>query len=337
MDAAPSTTPDWPACGQAAKKGNPMGFSKLKKTAAESTTTTVSEPPQVAAPAKEAAPAQDVSTAVSVPESKGLSSLAFKASQVLDLVTSNAESDGGGIRDLFPTLTITGGNAGGNMVPSKGTEKDIADQLPQGKMPVKGIYMAHRLTVVSWPSDFDHRQEDDKPLIICSIPPDDAEFGMAALKAASNFQYCQDKTKWLAANNGPGYLRVSMQIMVYLPQFDDIVILQTAPLLKTVERETQELLAFREPDGSIKNLPLVFQVCTEPWYEKNVFHFWKIGLWADCGDARELYSKFIEAAKDNRQELVDSVMDWFSGQDMAPTDEHRRLVALGASMVNQRR
>jgi hypothetical protein len=257
---------------------------------------------------------------------------------VLKLVSSS-DSEGGSFVDLFPTLVIKGGNAGGTISPSNGTPKEVADQLPQGKQPVNGVFMAFRVEAQSWPTDFDSKQEGDKPIINCAITCNDVVNTRQLLAGCENFQFCPEKSKWDGASGGPGRLRPVFQLLVYLPQFDDVVVLQAPPLLKSWQTMSNILAGLAGPDGSLANFPASFSVTTKPWYEANVYHYFDIAVQPNATGQAALasYAKFIGSVQADRPDLAANISDWFTGADKPLTPDQLAKLEQAANMVNPRR
>lgn len=317
-----------------------MGFSRLK-TAPAATSPPV---PVAAAPVLPPVSTVTVVAQVAAPASAPQASAGFGLSipsmsaNVLALVAGHAE-ESATFSDLFPTLVIKGGNAGGTMSPSNGTPKDIANMLPQGKQPVHGIFMAYRVEAIAWPTGFDDKGEKDKPTINVAIPCNDVDNVTALLKASDNFQFCSDKTKWSAASGGPGHVRPVFQMLVYLPQFDDVVVLQAPGLLKSWQTMSQLLNGMAAPDGSLVAFPAVFEPTTAPWYDTNVFHYFNITpqVNAQGKEWMQKYGQFIAGVKDSRPDLVQSINDWFSSADKPLDGDGKAKLLQAAGMINPRR
>jgi hypothetical protein len=261
------------------------------------------------------------------------------SNSVLKIVASSESGEGGSFADLFPTLVIKGGNAGGTISPSNGTPKEIGDQLPQGKQPINGVFLAFRVEAQSWPSDFDSKQEGDRPIINAAISCNDAESTQLLLKGCENFQFCPEKEKWDGINSGPGRLRPVFQLLVYLPQFDDVVVLQVPPLLKSWQTMSSILAGMAGPNGELANFPASFAVTTKTWYDKNVFHYFDIVPQVnDAGRvALEKYAAFVGSVQQTRPDLAEAIMDWFNCTDKPLTDEQRAKLEQASNMVNPRR
>lgn len=301
-----------------------MSFGRLK--------TSPTPAPTPATPATEPEPAKAVIT----PAPAGGLIIPTKTN-VLNIVAASGEG-GGSFAPLFPTLVIKGGNAGGNVEPSSATDKEVGRLLPQGKQPIDGVYMAFRVEAEAWPTDFDARKPDDRPSISAAIPSSDPELTGTLLKACENFQFCKDKQRWEVANGGPGHLRPKFQVLVYLPAFDDCVVLQAPGLLKSWQTMSQILAGMADAEGNLVPFPARFEVTTAPWYDKNVYHYFNISpqVNAQGKDWMAKYAAFVAGLKDGRPDMVEAINDWFTGADRACDGVNLDRIRQGASMANPR-
>lgn len=247
----------------------------------------------------------------------------------------------------FPTIELKGGNAGGNVIPSKSTAKnwpEVAATLPQGKQPFKGILMGARTFAVAWPSDYDSRGENERPSLSAAIPLSDGDATAVLLTGCENFQFCpkdQKVAKWNVANGGPGHLRPFLQLLVWSPTLREPVVVSSCGLLATYRKMAQEVVQFvNAENGALDPVPSVFTPTTEPWYDANVYHYFKGSWWINDAAAEAAWQDFHEWSQDvmaNRPDVMTAVMDWVEGRD-APLDEDAaNKLKQAANMVNPRR
>lgn len=349
------------------------GFSMLKKAAATqaaapSTPVAPATPaptpapvPETPAPAPAPAPAAKVTKVVTAkaeripapapapaPATQAVATVA-PANFAVKLATKNkvlaiiaaAEADGGDFVEPIPALVLKGGDSGGITVPAKGVPAEIAGQLPQGKTPLLAQLLSYRILVQAWPTHYDDRQEGDRPTIDCAIPPGDAELALAAMKGAENYNFCikDQKPKWTTANGGPGILHPLMELLVYWPMADDVILLRTCPQFKTVTTMAQALAGLCDVDGNLIQQPIFFEPVSATWYDKHMFHYWKLTAQLnEAGQAcHEKHAAWHEQVGETRPDLVATMMAWFSGEDKPVSDEHRKLIMQAASMTNPRR
>ena len=329
-----------------------MGFSRLKAASASAPAPTTPAPVVAQAPAPVQTPAPQPTpvpapiltpTQVSAPAPKpsGLI-IPTVARSSLALIAKETE---GTFTDMFPTIMLKGGNSGGSMVPTSGTDKEIAKLLPQGKQPIQGVFMAYRTLAIAWPEALDDSKEKngERPCIDCAIPANDTDNTALLLTGCENFQFAPKEvkqTKWSFKAGGPGLIRPIMEILVYLPQFDDIIVLRSSSLLKTYHTLGQQLTQYvNESNGELGVFPASFEVTTDTWYEDNVFHYWKItSMVNDVGAANfAKYNAFVESIRTNRPDMMQDINDWFTGADKPITADYQARLKQAANMTNPRR
>ena len=331
-----------------------MAFDKLRKLGAAAPAAAVPSTPVQAAPAPAPAPAapapkvsfaKPAAAAPSVPAVTATKvsalALAVPVKSVL-AIAANSAADGGTFVDPIPTLVQKGGNEGGMIVPSGGTDKEIASQLPQGRQTIHGQLMAYRMCAIAWPSLYDDRTEGTRPSVDCAIPATDTELAAALMKGAENFQFASKDVKadkWLPAKGGPGTLRPFMELLIWLPQFQDCVVLRTAPLIKTVQVMSTALLGLCDVEGAVLAQPVDCEPVSEAWFEDNKFHYFRLtSQLNEKGKAtHEAYQAWHATVHEQRPDLVAAIMDWFTGADKPANEKQRALIAQATSMVNPRR
>lgn len=260
---------------------------------------------------------------------------------VLATIARAAEEETG-VAELFPTLVVVGGNAGGTVAPSSLTPKEVADLLPQGKQTIRAVFMAFRSGVISWPRDKESSEAGTKPVFEAAIPANDPETTEALRKAAHNFQVASKDVKtakWSVDGGGPGYIRPIFEMLVYLPAFDDVVVLRCAPLLRTWGQMATELGAFKDGNGDLSAFTGAFEITSAPWYDDNLFHYFKVSPWtgADGMAAAKKYDEFIANVVEHRPDLAQSINDWFTCADKPLSESARAKLVQGSNMVNPRR
>lgn len=271
----------------------------------------------------------------------------LKAAVLAQVIT---EAERPAFTETFPHILIKGGNSGGSLVPSPGTEKgfvDLLPRLPQGKQPAVGVFMAIRAEAIAWPRNYDDRQEGEKPSINCAIPITDGD-GIALLTTGcENFQFASrdvKRTKWETPNGGPGHLRPVFQTLIWIPGVGPVV-LQSAPLLESFRAMAKQVHALRDPKTEeLDPTPIVATVTTEPWYDDNVFHYWKVEFMHAKPErvqaAKDLYAQYqawVQSVVAERADLVQAVADWVAGDDKPPSETDIARLKQAANMVNPRR
>ena len=329
-------------------------FNRLKQTQAAkpAAPATPTQAPEAPAPAAATPPPAPPAPAPAAPKPVPAPAAATQAAGFGLIIPSVAKSalamiakedDHGTFAAMFPTLIMKGGNAGGTMTPSNDTDKEIGKQLPQGKQSIQGVFMAYRSEAIAWPSDFDSRQDGEKPSINFAIPANDTDNTSMLLTGSENYQYAPKdvkEAKWLFKNGGPGILRPVFQMLVYLPAFDDVIVLQGPPLLQSYRQLAKQLMQYvNETDGSLGVFPATFDPVTEPWFEDNTYHYWKVT--ANTNDvgakAYASYQAFVASLQTNRPDMIANIEDWFSGKDKPPAADHLARLKQAGNLVNPRR
>ena len=248
--------------------------------------------------------------------------------------------------ESFPTIQLKGGNAGGNVIPSKSTSTnwpDIANQLPQGKQAFKGILMGARSYAIAWPVTFDDRKDGDRPSLSGAIPLTDGDMTGLLIQGSDNYQFAPRDVKaqkWSVPNGGPGHLRPVFQLLVWSPTLGEPVVIESCGLLATYRKMAGQVAQFIDADsGELRPVPCSFAPVTEPWYDDNVYHYFQGTWWVQDAAAEAAWNAFHAWAEDvqaNRPDVVQAVMDWSMGTDtpLSATDTDRLRQAAG--MVNPR-
>jgi len=180
------------------------------------------------------------------------------------MAVCDVHDQGGG--PAFPILTVAGGNAGGSFVPLSGTPQEIADMLPQGRKPVEGVFLAYRNEVTAWPISYQERQAQggqspegsDKPCWSAVVPCMNADASRLLAEACQKYQYTKgvNKPLWNFAASGVGHIRPALQLLVYLPSVDDVIVVQTCSHYSSWKRSQDNLKRHVDPrTGSLTQFP----------------------------------------------------------------------------------
>jgi hypothetical protein len=276
-------------------------------------------------------------TAVALFEPSG-----FNMASALLAVTETPEPTVGG--PAFPILTTQGGNAGGAFVPLKGMPQEIADLLPQGRKPVEGVFLAYRTELTAWPvgySDAPTAQGDEKskPVWDVAAPCSDAALTQLVQTACRKYQYTKgaDKHIWNFEANGVGHIRPVLQLMIYLPTVDDVIVVQTAShyaswrrsldnLARNVDPATKQLMQF---PCSIRSVSAREQVGPN---EVSIHTFDIQAVMNDSGKKWwEAYAAWRTRLA-NAPDVVALVKEWMAGSDKPATAQIRERLSKGAAM-----
>ncbi len=308
--------------------------------------------PTPPAPAERQVEATVVATAAAEPEvhapapkavNHALTTLGPLKASALALIAAEPDST---FMETFPTIRLKGGNAGGNVIPTDATSKnwpEVANALPQGKQPFKGILMGARSQAIAWPCDFDSKQEGDRPCLTAAIPLTDGDSTALLLTGCENFQFApRDKKaeKWTAANGGPGYLRPVFQLLVWHPVLGEPVVVESCGLLATYRKMAGQVGQFIDAEtGELKPVPCVFQPTTEPWYDANVFHYFAGSWWINDAEAQTAWDNFgawVQDVQANRPDVVQGIMEWCMGLDLPVDEGVTAKLRQAANLVNPR-
>ena len=336
------------------------GFSRFAKGATAPTPATPVPAAAAPAPAPAVVVEPEVITPATVqappaaPAVGGFRGLAPLKANVLAAIAARADETPT-FTEPFPHITLKGGNAGGQVVPTKSTEanfRDLANQLPQGKQPVFGVLMAVRAEAIAWPSGQDDdapaatpgaAAEKARPVINCALSLADTD-GITALVAGSeNFQFASREikaAKWATAAGGPGHLRPVFQMLVWLPSVGECIVVQLAPLLKTFQEMAKQLQKVMDSTtGELRPVPVKLSPTTAPWYDTNVFHYFALDVAADAKgkEAYTAYTAWLADVQANRPDMVAGITDWYNGDDKPASDADVEKLTRAANMVNARR
>lgn len=299
-----------------------------------SSKTTFSKFTKPADAAPETAPAPQTSKALTVfgrPE----------AVSALIAVTDQAESHGQG--SPFPIIELTGGATGGLFNAVKGTaEQDVLDMLPQGGKPVKGIFLAYRTELLAWPAAYVEGQtERPKPAWTGVIPAGAAADAQLAVKACEAYQFTKkdDKGKFDFATSEIGHLRPCFQMLVFLAEINDVVIVQL-PAYFTSWVETQKSLRLLvDPETRLLGqFPCAIRGITAEASNKAKTQTWKNhhcdvtqSVDAVTKAAWEKYEPWV-AALQAAPEKMALFQEWLDGQDKPLTDAMRTAMRKAVSI-----
>lgn len=134
----------------------------------------------------------------------------------------------------FHYIRQKGGPTGGGLEVADKMPREIANQLPQGKQDLVGVFIAYRIEMTAWPVSYDEKTDDTKPAWNVAVPCTDADGARLLGSAAEAYQYTKNIEKrgiWNRRDGElvPGHIRPLVAILVYVPKIDDFVVVQTCP------------------------------------------------------------------------------------------------------------
>jgi hypothetical protein len=276
------------------------------------------------------------------PQTRALSLGALKVNALAMIAQEPATT----FTEPFPTIQLKGGNAGGNVIPSKPTSTnwpEIATQLPQGKQAFKGVLMGARSFAIAWPVTFDDRKDGDRPSLSGAIPLTDGDATGLLLQGSDNYQFCPREakaSKWSVPAGGPGHLRPVFQLLVWSSTLGEPVVIESCGLLATYRKMAGQVAQFIDADsGELRPVPCSFAPVTEPWYDGNVYHYFQGSWWVQDAAAEAAWNAFHAWAQDvqeNRPDVIEAVMAWSNGTDSPLAAADMARLRRAAGMVNPR-
>ena len=313
-----------------------MAFSKLKNGAAA--VPPAAPAPQAAAPAPtpapvaKPAPAPVVHEAVVEKEERALAVGFFDGNAGADLaaglmaVTEVQDQAPNGM--LFPILQLAGGKSGGTFAPIDAVEQAVADQLPQGKKPIECVFLGYRTELAAWPVGYDDRGEDTgRPAWSCAIPCHNPHIAKLVAEACGNYQFTKrvDKRQWDFATSDIGHLRATLQLLVYLPSVDDVIVIQTPGHYTSWKSSIENLSKQVDPKTKVLGqFPCVIRAKSTP---KNIngFETTEHVLTFDAAlteTGAGWYKQMVawrEVVRANPEQKA-AIEEWMSGADRPATD-----------------
>ncbi len=273
------------------------------------------------------------------PQASRALSLFGKQNAASALLAVTEQSDGGA-KSPFPVIQVTGGPTGGLFAAVKGTaDQDILDQLPQGNKPIKGFFLAYRTTLVAWPEGWkgedektEGENEKSRPCWTAVIPAGAVADAQLAYKACEAYQFTpgDDKAKFDFAGSDVGHVRPQLQMLVFLPDIEDVAVVQ-APAYFTSWVETQKTLRLlvNPETKQLDQFPCCIRVVTKDAKSKKSGRVWKNhhcdvtqAVDAVTKKAWDLYQPWVAKLQEDAERMA-LFQTWLDGSDEPVTDEIR--------------
>lgn len=248
----------------------------------------------------------------------------------------------------FALINLTGGPSGGMFAPADFLPQEVQDTLPSGKRPLVGVLMGYRMAVSAWasgyidaPADADKSKARSKPVYSCSVSANDAKAMPLAMKAGRNYQFTKaaDKAKFDYATSRAGHIRLAIELMVYLPEVGQPVIVSTPSNYGAVETTLQNIAKLIDAKtGGLGQFPCNVRAVTVDKSSKSGFTWKEHSLdmvnSAGSQDGAASWNSYgawkAEAMKDAG--TVQAVRDWINAQDRAVTSEVTAALMSAASL-----
>jgi hypothetical protein len=254
---------------------------------------------------------------------------------VLAVITKADEARG----LMFPVLQLAGGNSGGSFAPIKAVPEEVANQMPQGKKPFEGFIVAYRSEMVSWPVGFDDKEDDSRPVWSVAVPSDDAVGADLLRNAGKRYQFTKnvDKSKFDHAQSGVGHARPQLQLLVWLPDVEDLIVVQTPSHFESWRKTAEQLNRNADPKtGEVLKFPALLRPVSTV---KNINGFTvtehAIDITAMLNEAGAALAQKFAAWREKAKldpELVNKVGEWASCGDHPRTPELDAILKKCASL-----
>jgi len=252
-----------------------------------------------------------------------------------------SKSGGGGAALQFPTIDISSGNTGGSFAANDRNPPEILRVLPQGRLPLFGLFLAYRYEVAVWPVDFDHKTDDTRPIVDGIIPSGDEDNADLLTKFGEAYQYTGkvDRPAAFDAPAGPGHPRPSFQALVYLPPMvaqmqgqavwgGGLVVIRTPYGQPSVSRSADSIIRHVDPaSNSIPPFACQFEVRTAQESNKAGTFTWKV---------HHLDFQALPFPGQQAESVLVAFRDWFLKLDDPSKQAYNAWVAGKDSPVTQK-
>lgn len=244
------------------------------------------------------------------------------------------EDQGGGQQSPFPVIEVTGGNTGGLFSAVKGTaDQELLDQLPQGGKPVKGIFLAYRTELTSWPEGYNEGAENKpKPCWASTIPSGAAGDAQLANKACEAYQFTKkdEKVKFDYATSEIGHVRPTFQMLVFLAEINDVVVVALPGYFSSWVETQKSLRLLVDPETrQLSQFPCCIRVVSKEVSNKAKTQTWMVhhcdvtqAVDNQTKAAWEKYQPWVEALQSAPEKMA-LFQEWLDGADKPMTDVHR--------------
>ncbi len=264
-------------------------------------------------------------------------------SSTTDALLAIASATEGPQRLPFPVVQVSGGNgsSAGQFGPLAGTPDDVALKLPAGRGTISGIFVGYRTEVIAWATGYLNRdpESDGRPAWQGVLNPQNADDARLVADAVAAYQFTPNKDK--GAFDPVGHARPSLQLLMFLPKLNDLVVIQAPAHQQTWALTTQSLKRLIDPQSKVLGQ---FPCTVKPQVDDrkaNGFE-WKVTslvvsqLLTDESKAWwDSYQAWREQVKLDPNKVA-TVREWLSGQDRPITDEIRSKLQAVAALAPKR-
>jgi hypothetical protein len=296
------------------------------------------------------APAEAAPVQAAVPDTQALSLLPeTQAVTVADALNAALSAGSDSAISAFPIITQTTGPQGGQVAPADFLPQEVQDTLPSGKRPINCVYMGYRLSVSAWALGYNDSAAQAasskdagkaKPVYAASVSPNDTAATALVMKAGRNYQFTKsaDKSKFDYATSKAGHVKVQVELMVYLPDINDVVVLSAASGYGNTEATLKSIAKLVDPKtGQLGVFPASVRPLTEDKSSKSGFS-WKqhsldvtTNLTQDGAAALQAFNAWKTVIMSDAGK-VQAVRDWLSGSDRRMTSDITAALTAAASL-----
>lgn len=235
---------------------------------------------------------------------------------------------GGGEPNIFPTLSLLGGDTGGIFDLDQMNQEHSDDDLPVGRKPIHGVLIGYRMLALCWPKAY-NKNAKITPKWRAHVSGDAAEDADLLTQAFRAYQFrtrlppgSREADPW----DQVGHPAACVELLVFT-QTAGLICLRSTWTYDSFTSTSKEV-AGAWPDGSIKPIPVLIEPITEHRESKNQKwdeHYIKIAHHMSA-ETQAAWSSLIEF---NQQASADAdlnqaLTDWSTS---ALTTEQRDTLA----------
>lgn len=269
---------------------------------------------------------------------------------------SKSLTKAGGKALILPTIDISSGNNGGSFAACDRNPPEILRVLPQGRVPLFGLFLAYRYEVAIWPCDFDNKQDDTRPVADgVVVSGDEKNAGLlSTFGEAYQFTAKVDRCNRFDPPSGPGHPRPSFQALCYLPPMvaqipgqqvwgGGLVVIRTPYHPMSVSRSADSIIRHADSaSNSIAPFACQFEVRTAQESNKAGTQVWKIhhldfqALPFPGAQAESVlihFRNWFQALDAATKQVYN---DWVEGRDSPMTQALSDLLGRGAALRQRR-
>jgi hypothetical protein len=223
----------------------------------------------------------------------------------------------------FPLLMVAGGAQGGTIAPHKSVPPEIANSMPQGKMPIEGIFIGLRTDLSSWPTGYDDRDPnaEQQPLWSVAVSAHDQVGALAVQDACKQYQFTKkdDKAIFDAAKSGVGHIKPTLQMLVWSKMLGDLVVVQSPASYESWIEGLRGIMRLADPQtGALNQFPMSMRITSVPRSSKAgnswLVHVFSVDV-APNATGVEMMNTFKAWRAGLPEEKVKQVNEWLAASD----------------------